>query len=142
MLQLLNTHPHLTRESQGAPYPEIAQKALEMGLKPGDEIASLNYSNTSGLTMWAHLARVQIIAEVHYHDTWQPEEQTTNFWKADPETQTKVMQKLSETGARAVISQDKPSGPGAEGWLEIGATGYYLYWLKPVAESLGGTRAN
>ena len=142
MLQLFNTHPLQARESEGASYPEIAQKALEMGLKPGDEIASLNYSNTSGLTMWAHLARVRIIAEVHYHDTWQPEEQTTNFWKANPETQKKVMEKLSETGARAVISQDQPSGAEAEDWSEIGTTGYYLYWLKPVAESFGGAPTN
>ena len=81
--------------------------------------------------MWAHLARVQIIAEVYY---WpgQPEGATNNFWNADPLTQERVIQKLSQTGARAVVSQDAPSGAGAGRWLEMGTTGYYLYWLKPA----------
>ena len=142
MLDLFNIHPLHARAAEKATYPEIAQKASEMGLRPGDEIASLNYSNTSGLTMWAHLAHAQIIAEVHSHDTWQPEEEAESFWKADPLTQEKIMQKLSQTGARAVISQDKPSGAGAEGWLEIGTTGYYLYWLKPAEAPRTGTPAS
>ena len=81
--------------------------------------------------MWAHLARVQIIAEVFYFPGL-PEDVANDFWNADPLTQERVIQRLSQTGARAVISQDKPSGPGAARWLEMGTTGYYLYWLKPA----------
>ena len=142
MLHLFGIHPFHARGPKTATYPEIAQQAVEMGLRPGDEIASLNYSNTSGLTMWAHLAHVHVIAEVHYHNTWQPEEETVNFWKADPQTREKVMQKLAQTGARAVVSQDKPIGARAEGWSEIGTTGYYLYWLKPTEQPRTGTPAS
>lgn len=143
MLHLVGIRSLQAREQlERATYPEIAQQAVDMGLRPGDEIASLNYSNTSGLTMWAHLAHVQIVAEVHDHSTWQPEEATVNFWKTDRETQEKLMQKLWQTGARAVISQDKPLGAGAKGWLEIGTTGYYLYWFRPPVEPRMGTPAS
>jgi hypothetical protein len=130
LLHVIDIHPWHAREAERASYQQVAAKVAEMGLRPGDPIASLNFSNL-GNAMWAHLARVQIIAEVYY---WpgQPEAANNNFWNADPLTQERVIQKLSQTGARAVISRDAPSGAGAGRWVEIGTTGYYLYWLKPV----------
>jgi hypothetical protein len=130
LLHVLDIHPLHSRVPERASYQQVAEKAAEMGLRPGDQIASLNASNF-GMAMWAHLARVQIIAEVYYRPG-PPELATNNFWNADPLTQERVIQKLSQTGARAVISQDTPSGAGAGRWLEIGTTGYYLYWLKPA----------
>ncbi|MGD0966221.1 MAG: hypothetical protein ABSA57_20280 [Candidatus Acidiferrales bacterium] len=130
LLHMIDIYPSGSRLAGRASYQQVAEKAAEMGLSPGDEVASLNASNT-GMAMWAHLARVQIIAEVYYRPDV-PEAATNNFWNADRLTQEKVLQKLSQTGARAVISQDKPSGAGASRWLEMGTTGYYLYWLKPA----------
>ena len=130
LLHVIDIHPFHTRVAEKASYQQIAEKAAEMGLRPGDQIASLNASNT-GMAMWAHLARLQIIAEVYYWPK-QPEGDANNFWNADPLTQEKLIQKLSQTGARAVISEDTPSGAGAGRWLEIGTTGYYLYWLRPA----------
>jgi hypothetical protein len=129
LLHVLGIHPLHSEVPERASYQQVAEEAAAMGLRPGDEIASLNASN-SGMAMWAHLARVQIIAEVYY---WpgHPEGVMNNFWNADPVAQERVIQKLSQTGARAVISQDTPSGPGAGRWLAIGTSGYYLYWLKP-----------
>ena len=129
LLHLVDIHPWHSREPERASYQQVAAKAAELGLRPGDQIASLDASNL-GNAMWAHLARVQIIAEVYY---WpgHPEGAANNFWNADPLTQEKVIQKFSQTGARAVISQDAPTGAGADHWLEIGTTGYYLHWLKP-----------
>jgi hypothetical protein len=126
----LDIHPLHPRDAQAISYQQVAVKAVEMGLRPGDQIASLNYAN-EGTAMWARLARVQIIAEI-YHRSDGFEGDTKTFWDADPLTQEKVIQKFSQTGARAVISQDKPSGEAAAGWSEIGKTGYYLYWLKPA----------
>jgi hypothetical protein len=130
LIHVFDIHPLHSRAAERASYPQVAEKAIEMGLRPGDQIASLNASNL-GMAMWAHLARVQIIAEVYYRPG-HPEGGANNFWKADPLTQERILQKLSQTGARAVISQDPPSGAGAGRWLEIGTTGYYLYWLKPA----------
>jgi len=134
LLHVVNIHPLYSRVAERASFQQVAHQAAEMGLRPGDQIASLNASNT-GMTMWAHLARLQIIAEVYYWPT-QPEGASNNFWNADPLIEERVLQKLSQTGARAVISQDTPSGAGADRWLEIGTTGYYLYWLNPADKTL------
>jgi hypothetical protein len=130
LLHLFDLHPFHTQTAKEASYQQVAKKAAEMGLKPGDEIASLTCSSL-GMAMWAHLARVHIIAEVY---DWPElaEGAMNNFWNADPLTQEQVLERLSQTGARAVVSQDTPSGAGAGRWLEIGTTGYYLYWLKPA----------
>lgn len=130
LLHVLDIHPWHAPEAKRASYQEVAEKAAEMGLRPGDEIASLNASNM-GMVMWAHLARIQIVAEVFYWPVHP--ESATSFWDADPLTQERVIQAFSKTGAQAIVSQDPPSGPGAGRWLEIGTTGYYLYWLKPAA---------
>jgi hypothetical protein len=128
LVHVLHIHPLHPRAAEKAPYQQVAENALEIGLAPGDQIASLNASNM-GMAMWAHLARVDIIAEVFYRPGTAGAA-GNNFWNADPPTQERVLQKLSQTGARAVVSQDTPSGAGANRWLEIGTTGYYLYWLK------------
>ena len=65
LLHVIDIHPWHSREAERASYQQVAEKAAEMGLRPGDQIASLNASNL-GNAMWAHLARVQIIAEVYY----------------------------------------------------------------------------
>ncbi len=136
MLHAFNIHAFRAGRTDMPSYEQVAKKALEMGLKPGDQVASLNDSNF-GTSEWAHLAHIQIIAEVPFiyglpegdpYNFWNKHE--NNFWNADLQTQERVLQKLSETGARAVISQDAPSGPGAGRWLAMGNTGYYLYWLK------------
>jgi hypothetical protein len=130
LLHLFHVHPLHSVVAERASYQQVAEKAVEMGLKPGDQIASLNYSNEK-MAMWAHLVGVQIIAEVYYR-TDLPEGSANNFWNADALTQERVIQKLAQTGAQAVVSQDTPRGPGAGRWLEMGTTGYYLLWLKPA----------
>jgi hypothetical protein len=118
-------------------YQDVAAGAVKMGLHPGDQIASLNFSNL-GTAMWARLARIHIIAEVYY---WpgNREGAANCFWNADPATQEKVLQRLSETGAKAVVSSDVPTGPGAARWSRIGNTGYYLLWLNSATLASQGT---
>jgi hypothetical protein len=132
LLHGFDIHPLHPSEAQRASYQQVAEEAAEMGLRPGDQIASLNYSNEA-MAMWAHLARVRIVAEV-YNRTDQPEGNANNFWNADPLTQETVIQRLAQTGARVVISQDTPRGAGVGGWLPMGTTGYYMYWLKPAEQ--------
>jgi 4-amino-4-deoxy-L-arabinose transferase-like glycosyltransferase len=115
--------------SEKGSYQAVAEGAVQMGLRPGDQVASLNFSNL-GTAMWARLARVQIIAEVFYWPDG-PEGSANCFWSADPVTQEKLLQRLSQTGAKAVVSSDLPTGPGATRWSRIGDTGYYLLWLNP-----------
>jgi hypothetical protein len=138
LLHAFDIYPFHSPRNQRASYQQVAEAALEVGLKPRDQIASLNDSNF-GMSEWAHLVHLQIIAEIPYisgvpdgepYSFWNIH--ANNFWNADAVTQEKVLEKFSQTGAVAVISQDKPTGPGAADWLQLGNTGYYLYWLKPL----------
>jgi hypothetical protein len=109
---------------------EVAGEMSKIGLHPGDRIASLWFSNL-GMSNWAHLAGVRIIAEVYY---WpgRPETLVNEFWDADPATQAQVIQVLASTGASAIISQEAPRGLGGTGWVRVGRTQYYIYWLHPL----------
>jgi hypothetical protein len=137
-LHAFDIHPFHPAEAKRPSYFQIAEAALQIGLKPNDQIASLNDSNF-GMSEWAHLAHIEIVGEIPYI-SGVPDEDPYNiwnirsnyFWNANAPTQEKVLQRLSQTGARAVVSQDRPTGPGADRWMEMGTTGYYLYWLKPA----------
>ena len=107
-------------------YQEAAAELNRIGIRPGDRIASLDCS-LLGVSMVARLARIKIVAEVNY---WPEKADTSNdFWQADATTQSKVIQALASTGARAVISELKPSGPNVDGWQQVGTTRYYVHWL-------------
>lgn len=138
LLHVFDIHPLHAAGAKRPSYFQVAEAALQAGLRPNDQIASLNGSNF-GVSEWAHLAHIKIIAEIPYlsgvpdgdpYNVWQT--RSNYFWNADVLTQEKVLRRLSQTGARAVVSQDKPTGPEAASWLEMGTTGYYLYWLKPA----------
>ncbi|MGB9433100.1 MAG: hypothetical protein WBQ89_12720 [Candidatus Acidiferrum sp.] len=138
VLHAFGIHPFHPRGAETASYEQIADAALRMGLRPGDQIASVNDSNF-GTSEWAHLIHLQIVAEIPYisgvpdgdpYEVWN--RRWNNFWNADLATQDRLLEKFSQTGARAVISQDQPTGSGAGNWLQMGNTGYYLCWLKPA----------
>jgi hypothetical protein len=106
---------------------EVAEAMYRLGLKPGDAVASLQWS-LFGTSTWARLARVKIVAEVFY---W-PERPVTfgnDFWKADSANQEKVIHALADTGASFIVSELPPSAPNAPGWMRVGDTEYYAYRL-------------
>jgi hypothetical protein len=113
-------------------YQAVASEMRKLGLQPGDSIASLQYS-LWGTSTWARLAGVKIVAEVYYwHDL--PESAANDFWKADPITQAKVIQAIEKTGARIIVSQERPDPSYAPGWERVGNTNYYAYWLVPQTQ--------
>jgi hypothetical protein len=107
----------------------VAAEMYRLGLHPDERIASLCFSNL-GMSNWAHLAGVRIIAEVYY---WPGRSETlvNDFWAADPATQMQVIQALASTGASAVVSQEAPRGSHDSGWVQVGRSNYYIYWLRP-----------
>jgi hypothetical protein len=114
---------------------EIVNGLRAMGLRTGDRITSLEYSNCAvrlasceGVATWARLGRFKIVAEVNY---W-PEDLTTlanNFWGFDSLSQERVVRALAETGARMVLTCQEPRGEGAGAWQKVGNTAYYGRWL-------------
>lgn len=116
-------------------YQAMASEMSRLGLRPGDRVASLQYALWHTST-WARLSRVTIVAEVFYWPTV-PESSDNDFWKADPETQEKVIQAIEKTGARVIVSQTPPTPGAMPGWARVGATDYYAYWLHPTKELVG-----
>lgn len=124
----------ITGRSQPDPnsYQAVASEMRRMGLRPGDRIASLEYS-LWGMSSWARLARAHIVAEVYYWPSLS-ESAANDFWKTNPATQAKIIRAIEKTGARVIVSQASPSPLDAPGWRRVGETGYYAYWLSPMTQ--------
>jgi hypothetical protein len=117
--------------------PEQVVKGMYgLGLRPGDNIASLEYS-LYGVSTWARLARAKIVAEVFYWPD-RPETVENNFWKADSVTQARVIEALAKTGATFIVTQFAPP-EDAPGWQHVGSTHYYVYQVH-TGNSLSSQR--
>jgi hypothetical protein len=98
---------------------ELAETVLEMGLRPGDEIAFIGYSFGA---FFARLARLRIIAEIPYSEA-------DRFWQADHSTRVEVLDAIRGTGAKALIAESLPPGVSAHNWKRIGESRHFLYRL-------------
>ena len=107
---------------------EVAAAMSHLGMKPGDRIASLEWS-LYGMSTWARLARVQIIAEVYFCPQ-QPETLHNDFWRADEDTQQKLIGAFARTGADYLVSHEPPTPAASAGWVRAGETSYYVYSLR------------
>jgi hypothetical protein len=114
----------------------VAAEMNRLGLRPGDRIASLEYS-LYGMSTWARLTRAKIVSEVYYAPGLD-ESAANDFWNYDPATQAKVIQALEKTGARVIVSRAVPPPRNALGWRRVGNSGYYAYWLSPPTSDLHG----
>jgi hypothetical protein len=95
----------------------------ELGLREGDEIASL--MNSEVHMVWARTARLHIVSEIDAAFTEAP------FWSASPETQRRVLEAFRSAGVKAVISRDAPRCLEDEGWRKVGTTGYCAQLFSP-----------
>jgi len=100
----------------------IAALALErMGLRAGDKVAVVGYGN---LNHWARLGRFRIVAEATASSL-----PAREFWAASPDHRTLAYERLSTTGARAVISWNPPASVKEPHWKRISDTNYYAYFF-------------
>lgn len=107
-------------ETHVANHPAIADELLQMGLRNGDQIAFIGYSFTE---YWARLARLRIVAEIHWHDV-------DRFWSAPADTRAGAIAAFAGTGAVAVIAAPVEMDELPPGWQAVGDTGYLLYLLR------------
>jgi hypothetical protein len=113
---------------------EVVRGLQAMGLRRGDAIASLEYSNCAvqlssceGAATWARLGGFKIVAEVYYSQE-DPATDANDFWRASPATQQLVLDALAHNGARVVVSRQKPAAV-MQMWYPVGNTPYYARWL-------------
>jgi hypothetical protein len=100
----------------------IAALGLErMGLRAGDKVAVVGYGN---LNHWARLGRFRIVAEATASGL-----PAREFWAASPERRALAYERLSSTGARAVIAWNPPGSAKEPRWKKISDTNYYAYFF-------------
>ena len=117
------------RSSEAA---SIAISLLNSGLHPGDHVALIGDGTGA---YWAHLARLQIIAEIPASSASRPGHPALEFWESGSEVQQKALGILERTGARAVIAGANPSAEGSvpsivpAPWKSIDGTPGYIYFF-------------
>jgi len=112
--------PSAEVEQHAADHAGIADQLLQMGLRNGDHVAFIGYSFTE---YWARLARLKIVAEIHWHDT-------DRFWNVPRDTQAFAIAAFAGTGAVAVIAAPVEVEELPPGWQAVGDSGYLLYMLR------------
>ena len=76
-------------------YVRVAKGLEELGVQPGDKVASLGY--TSEASLWARMARVRIVAEITSTDL-------PDYWQADQTTKAQVRASLAREGVKAIVA--------------------------------------
>jgi len=98
---------------------QVADGLGGLGMASGDKVAVIGYPLRA---FWAHLAGLQIIAEIHSEDAG-------TFWEGDLTLKDEVIKTFARTGAKAIVAEKPPSGINLSGWQKIGNTDYYFYLL-------------
>lgn len=98
---------------------EVAKSLHGFGVSAGDKVAGVSLAAEAH---WARLAGVTIVAEIALGDD-------TLFWSATPKRKQEVFEKLSATGATAVVARNAPPGAISEAWTRLGSTDYYARLL-------------
>ena len=102
----------------------VAEQLHTMGIEPGEHVALVG----DGLgEYWARLEKVRIVAEVP--SALETGDSATAFWNSGPEIEQLVLDKLKNTGAKAVIATAAPK-PLPSGWVQIGNTGHAVYFFQ------------
>jgi hypothetical protein len=99
---------------------EVAATLPQFGIAPGDKVSFMG--NALEDHVWAHLARVEIAAEI-------PKDDVRTFWAATGEQKNEALREISEAGAKALLTTDVPSTAMDEGWKRIAGTQYYILEL-------------
>jgi len=99
----------------------VAEGLKQMGVENGAPVAVIGDSYRA---FWAHLAGLQIIAEI-------PGEHSMGFWALDGPAQKRAIQAFAQTGAKVIVADPQPQAffdPVV--WQKIGNTGYHASVLR------------
>ncbi len=111
----------------------IADFLLNNGLHPGDRVAVIGYGTEA---YWAHLARLQVVAEIPAHITSHQARPALDFWESGREQQEKALAILEQAGAKAVVAGSQLSLEGSvpsfvpQQWKKIDGTDGYVYFFR------------
>jgi len=99
---------------------QVAQGLRELGLNASDKVAFIGHSSRG---FWAHLLQLRIVAEIR-------RDKIADFWEADANRKSGVIQAFAATGVKAVVAENPPAGTDLTNWQRIRQTDYYVYILS------------
>jgi hypothetical protein len=102
------------------PTVELAEALNHAGISANSRVGTVG---TGLYAYWAHLARVNVAAEM-----W--DEDTPLFWNASLARRNAMLCVMGEAGSSAVIGHP-PQNVGLSGWEPLGNSGY---WMRRVSE--------
>lgn len=107
-----------------------AKQLKKMGYKDGDKIANIGNSIFS---LWARLARLQIITEIPVRG-----KHGTNFWKQPLSKRADIIATFVESGAKAIVVYNPPRKiiANKKEWSHVHGTKFYVYDLRQFQEYL------
>jgi hypothetical protein len=121
---------HADLESEGQ--WRIAQALAATGLRPGDQVASVNDYNDIRCT-WAYAARLHIVAHLG-NDAYDPapadQLRDLHQFFDDPATQARVLDVFRQAGAVAVVAPEMPFDVRSRGWQSIPGTHAWFLMLR------------
>ncbi len=101
---------HHFTELRSPDYLRIAEGLRALGIKPGDQLATIGYTFDA---YYAHAAGTRIIAQIPEAD---------EFWGLSAAEREKVKEHLVSIGTKALVAKDGPRGSGYADWQEIPGT--------------------
>jgi hypothetical protein len=99
---------------------QVSEGLREMGLTANDRVAFIGRSTRA---FWAYLLKVRIIAEIR-------KDKISDFWEADSEVRSRVINAFANTGVKAVVAEKPPAGTDLTNWRKIRQTDYYVFILR------------
>jgi hypothetical protein len=99
---------------------QIAEGLREKGLVPTDKVA---YVGRSLRASWAHLLGLRIVAEIQ-------RDKVVRYWEADANVKANLLDAFANTGVKAIVIEDPPSGTDLTGWQRIRQTNHYVLVLR------------
>jgi len=102
------------------PTVEVAEALHHLGIHPNSHIGTVG---TGLYAYWAHLARVNVAAEI-----W--DDDAPLFWSVDSSRRGAMLCAMSRAGASAVVGLP-PANADLNGWEPLGKSGYWLRRVSP-----------
>ncbi len=105
----------------------VARELVRLGLRPGDEIATVGYPLA---VYYARLARLRVIANIGFRGEGEGYEyDTAQFWGLSESKFNALKEELRRIGAKAIVSPDECKVTAHNGWQSIRDTEYCVQLL-------------
>jgi hypothetical protein len=117
---------HSIQQPQARTDVLVASDLARLGLRPGEEIATVGYPFS---VYYARLAGLRVIANIGFRGDGEVYD-TDQFWALSDGKFSALKEELRRIGARAIVSPDNCNVAPTSGWHSITGTEYCVQLLN------------